>query len=322
MEFITALLNSFFFRERKRYKYIYIYRERERERKRYVHMKNRNVFLGKPFFITVVIAIVITGTLMITSLSRIGTNTATSFLCTFVGSRTKDAAETMSTQLLAILHYATTPVVPQQSLTEIRVSFDVLQLLSPCNFLVFGLGHDSLMWTSFNPGGTTLFLEEDIRWIHRILRNGPTLRVHDVHYSTHLSEADELLSSYKSVPHCLPPDVRLHGNTRCKLALSDLPDEVYNKEWDVIMIDAPRGYFAETPGRMAAIFSAAVMARARVSPGVTHVILHDVNRKVEREYALEFLCEKYRVKAVERLWHFEIPPTSKLLFGTRSTSFC
>ncbi|KAA8548239.1 hypothetical protein F0562_004500 [Nyssa sinensis] len=270
-------------------------------------MKNRNVVLGKPFFITIIIAVVITGALMIASLSRTGGNT-TSFLCTFSGSRSKDATETTPTQLLAVLHYATSRLIPQQSLSEIRVTFDVLQILSPCNFLVFGLGHDSLMWASFNPRGTTLFLEEDIKWVHRILKNVPNLRVYDVNYETRLSEADELLSSYKSVPHCMPPDVRLRGNTRCKLALSDLPDEVYNKEWDVIVIDAPRGYMAETPGRMSAIFTAAVMARARVSPGVTHVMLHDVNRKVEKEYAQEFLCEKYRVKAVQRLWHFEIPP--------------
>lgn len=92
-----------------------------------------------------------------------------------------------------------------------------------------------------------------------------------------------------------------------RLALTTLPDEVYEKEWDMIMIDAPRGYFAEAPGRMAAIYSATVMARNRKKPGVTHVFLHDVNRKVERSYANEFLCKKYLKHAVGRLWHFEIP---------------
>ncbi|KAL8193490.1 hypothetical protein R6Q57_026625 [Mikania cordata] len=49
------------------------------------------------------------------------------------------------------------------------------------------------------------------------------------------------------------------------------------------MIDAPRGYFAE----------AAVMARNRKKSGVTHVFLHDVDRRVEKSYAEEFLCRKY-----------------------------
>lgn len=87
------------------------------------------------------------------------------------------------------------------------------------------------------------------------------------------------------------------------------------------MVDAPRGWFPSAPGRMAAIYSAAVMARGRRSGGVTHVFLHDVNRRVERLYALEFLCEKYRVKAVGRLWHFEIPPASNVS-SAAATSFC
>lgn len=100
---------------------------------------------------------------------------------------------------------------------------------------------------------------------------------------------------------------------------------MYDKEWDLIMIDAPRGYFAEAPGRMAAIFSAAVMARARKGSGVTHVFLHDIDRKVEKVYAEEFLCRKHLVKAVARLWHFEIPPAANVTLGGGATGgewFC
>ncbi|KAE9454243.1 hypothetical protein C3L33_13855, partial [Rhododendron williamsianum] len=209
-------------------------------------------------------------------------------------------------QLRAILHYATSPVVPQQTLDEITLSFDVLRSLSPCNFLVFGLGHDSLMWASFNPRGTTLFLEED-----------PS-------YRTKLFESKALLKSYKSEPDCFPPDkAYLKNNDKCRLALSGLPNEVYDKEWDMIMIDAPRGWFAEAPGRMAAIYSAAVMARNRKGSGVTHVFLHDVDRRVEKAYAKEFLCRKYLVKGVGRLWHFEIPPAANVSGeGRESAGFC
>lgn len=96
-----------------------------------------------------------------------------------------------------------------------------------------------------------------------------------------------------------------------------LPNKVYDTEWDMIMVDAPRGYFAEAPGRMAAIYSAAVMARNRRKPGLTHVFLHDVDRRVEKMYAEKFLCNKYRVKHVGRLWHFEIPPATNT-----SNHFC
>ncbi|GAA0145357.1 hypothetical protein LIER_05572 [Lithospermum erythrorhizon] len=221
--------------------------------------------------------------------------------------------------LNAIRHYATTKVVPQQSFIEISITFEVLRSLGrPANFLVFGLGHDSLMWTSLNPRGTTLFLEEDPQWVQTILKNAPYLNAHMVKYRTKLSEANELIKSYLTDQECFTKNnLILRGNTKCKLALDMLPNEVYDKEWDLIMIDAPRGYFPEAPGRMAAIFSAAVMARNRRSSGVTHVFLHDVDRPVENTWGDLILCKKYLVKSVGRLWHFEIPPSSKM-----SNNFC
>jgi uncharacterized protein (TIGR01627 family) len=124
--------------------------------------------------------------------------------------------------------------------------------------------------------------------------------------TSQLQQADELLKTYRSEPACSPAKATLRGNEKCKLALHNLPDEIYNTEWDLIMIDAPRGYFAEAPGRMAAIFSMNIMARNRKSSGVTHVFLHDVDRRVEKVFAEEFLCRKNLVKGVGRLWHFEI----------------
>ncbi|XP_062104581.1 arabinogalactan O-methyltransferase 1-like [Humulus lupulus] len=224
------------------------------------------------------------------------------------------------TQLLAIVHYATSSVVPQQSIDEIRVSFDVLRAVGPCNFLVFGVGRDSLMWASLNPRGATLFLEEDPSWVKTVLRDAPILRAHPVKYRTRLSQADELISSYKDDPDCSPSTARLSPNSRCRLALTELPSEVYDTEWDLIMIDAPRGYFPAAPGRMAAIYSAAVMARARVGAGVTHVFVHDVNRRVEKMFAEEFLCGKFRVNAIGRLWHFAIPLAADV--SNAGSSFC
>ncbi|KAJ6705084.1 POLYSACCHARIDE BIOSYNTHESIS PROTEIN [Salix purpurea] len=230
-------------------------------------------------------------------------------LCSLASAKARAAADYEATpiQLQSILHYATSKIVPQQSLAEISVTFDVLKTRSPCNFLVFGLGFDSLMWTSLNPHGTTLFLEEDPQWVQTIVKKAPTLNAHTVQYRTQLQEADSLLKTYRSEPFCSPSKAYLRGNYKCKLALTGLPDEVYDKEWDLIMIDAPKGYFPEAPGRMAAIFSAVVMARGRKGSGVTHVFLHDVDRRVEKMFAEEFLCRKYLVKAVGRLWHFEIP---------------
>ncbi|KAL5717553.1 phosphoacetylglucosamine mutase [Ranunculus cassubicifolius] len=273
------------------------------------------------WFLAVAILGVIAGAVLITSIFNFNVSDR-SLICSLAGTYTvPGGADSISTpsQLQTILHYATTKVIPQQSNSEIRVSFNVLQSLSPCNFLVFGLGHDSLMWSSFNPRGTTLFLEEDPKWVQTILKDAPYLKAHHVRYPTQLSQADDLLRSYKSEPECIHLK-SLKLNTRCRLALTDLPDQIYDTEWDLIMIDAPRGYFAEAPGRMGAIYSAAVMARARTKPGITHVFLHDVDRKVEKMFANEFLCKKYLVKSVGRLWHFEIPPA--LNAADSDTGFC
>ncbi|KAG6409753.1 hypothetical protein SASPL_127795 [Salvia splendens] len=37
--------------------------------------------------------------------------------------------------------------------------------------------------------------------------------------------------------------------SKCQLALSGFPSEVYDVEWDLIMEDAPTGYFDGAPGR-------------------------------------------------------------------------
>ncbi|XP_061338740.1 arabinogalactan O-methyltransferase 1-like [Gastrolobium bilobum] len=286
-------------------------------------MKNRYSLPERRWFLGLVIVGLIGAALIIATVTR---NSDSSLPCSFsFGIRTRTRMDEdynpTSIQLRAILHYATSRVVPQQSVSEIKISLDVLKSLGrPSKFLVFGLGHDSLMWASFNPGGTTLFLEEDPKWVQTILKDAPSLRAHTVRYRTQLREANALLSSYRSEPACSPSKAYLRGNEACKLALQNLPDEVYETEWDMIMIDAPKGYFAEAPGRMAAVFSAAVMARNRKGSGVTHVFLHDVDRKVEKVYAEEFLCKKNLVKGVGRLWHFEIPPSSNN--ATNGDRFC
>ncbi|KAJ8441575.1 hypothetical protein Cgig2_003081 [Carnegiea gigantea] len=272
--------------------------------------------IDRPWLVATLAAAVMIAVLML-----IGSFNATSNSAFFCRSKVVDRG-IMPVQLHSILHYATTRAVPQQSAREVHVTFDVLFSIYPCNFLVFGLGHDSLMWASLNPNGFTMFLEEDPNWVRTILTKAPNIRVHSVEYKTHVYDAKNLLAHYKTEPTCLPPKLFLNGNTKCRLVLSDLPNEIYSKEWDVIMIDGPRGYQPELPGRMAAIYTAAVMARLRTRPGVTHVILHDVNRRVERVYAEKFLCKKHLVKGVERLWHFAIPSATKEDTKKVNTFFC
>ncbi|KAL6529114.1 phosphoacetylglucosamine mutase [Orobanche hederae] len=257
------------------------------------------------------------GALLFASLILTNYSSSPRLLCWDGTSGEHAALNATALQLEAILHYATSRAVPQQSFGEISASFDVLRSLGPSNFLVFGLGRDSLMWAGLNLHGRTLFLEEDPLWVQAVLKDAPALRAHSVPYRTKVSEADQLLHHYRTEPDCSAKNSFLRGNHKCRLALDMLPDEVYDTEWDMIMVDAPRGYFPEAPGRMSAIYSAAVMARNREKSGVTHVFVHDVDRMVEKMYAEAFLCRKHLVKAVGRLWHFQIPPAANI-----NTDFC
>ncbi|KAL3597923.1 hypothetical protein D5086_009560 [Populus alba] len=101
----------------------------------------------------------------------------------------------------ALVHYTTSTITPQQTRKEISVSAKVLEKKSPCNFLVFGLGHDSLMWSALNYGGRTVFLEEDEAWIAQIKRRFPMLESHHVTYDSKVNEAAILMEVGKG-PEC------------------------------------------------------------------------------------------------------------------------
>ena len=105
--------------------------------------------------------------------------------------------------------------------------------------------------------------------------------------------------------------------SKCKLSLKGFPNEVYDVEWDLIMVDAPTGYHDEAPGRMSAIYTAGLMARNR-EDGETDVFVHDVDRVVEDKFSKAFLCEGYFREQEGRIRHFTIPS-----HRTRSgRSFC
>ncbi|CAK9147314.1 unnamed protein product [Ilex paraguariensis] len=208
-----------------------------------------------------------------------------------------------STLAQALIHYTTSTITPQQTHKEISVTSKVLDKKSPCNFLVFGLGHDSLMWSALNYGGRTIFLEEDRSWIDQIKGKFPMLEAYHVTYDSKVNQADGLMEVGKA-PECSSVgDIRY---SICQLAVKGLPSEAYEIKWDLIMVDAPTGYHEEAPGRMTAIYTAGMMARNR-EEGETDVFVHDVNREVEDKFSMAFLCEGYMKKQEGRLRHFRIP---------------
>ncbi|EYU22748.1 hypothetical protein ABFS82_03G120400 [Erythranthe guttata] len=219
--------------------------------------------------------------------------------CSFIPTCTKIAPSLAH----ALVHYATLNITPQQTFKEISVSLKILEKKSPCNFLVFGLGHDSLMWTSLNHGGRTVFLEEDKSWIQQINARIPSLESYHVNYDTKVTQADELLEISEREECRTVSDPRF---SKCQLALKGLPSEIYDIDWDLIMVDAPTGYFDGAPGRMSAIYTAGLMARNREN-GETDVFVHDVDRVVEDKFSKALLCQGYLREQEGRIRHFTIP---------------
>uniref|UniRef100_A0A0E0BQ72 Uncharacterized protein n=1 Tax=Oryza glumipatula TaxID=40148 RepID=A0A0E0BQ72_9ORYZ len=208
----------------------------------------------------------------------------------------------------AMVHYATANVTPQQTAAEIGVSLRVLQRRAPCNFLVFGLGLDSAMWAALNHGGRTVFLEEDAAWIASVKAGHPGLESYHVAYDTRVTDADELIA-LRHEPACTSqPSLAAAAAASCRLALRGLPPVFHELEWDLIMVDAPTGWTPESPGRMGAIYTAGMAARARApGAGATEVFVHDVDRHVEDTFSKAFLCDGYLVEQVGRIRRFVIP---------------
>ncbi|KAH6796839.1 IRREGULAR XYLEM protein [Perilla frutescens var. hirtella] len=208
----------------------------------------------------------------------------------------------------ALIHYASNSnSSDHMSYTDIKHISDALRQCSqPCNVLVFGLTAESLLWRALNHNGRTVFIDENRYYAAYIEEKYPEIEAYDVQYATRLSEMPELIAAVKEQVRneCRPVQNLLFSE--CKLGLNDLPNQLYEVEWDVILVDGPRGYWPEAPGRMAAIFTTAVLARSKRAGGnpKTHVFVHDFNMKVDRITSDEFLCRENLVKSTDTMGHF------------------
>ncbi|CAO2821784.1 unnamed protein product [Amaranthus hypochondriacus] len=200
-------------------------------------------------------------------------------------------------------------------LGDTKTIMDVIRRCPPpCNFLVFGLTHESLLWHALNNHGRTVFIDENRYYAAYMEEKHQGIEAYDVQYTTKLSDYKELISSVKEQSHneCKPVQNLLFSD--CKLGINDLPNQFYDIDWDVILVDGPRGHWITAPGRMSTIFTAGVLARSKKASarsGKTHVFVHDYNLEPQRMSSEEFLCKENMVENNGMLAHFVLERMDK-----------
>lgn len=172
----------------------------------------------------------------------------------------------------------------QATYEEYKLVHDVVVERAPSNVLVFGVGRDSPLWMDANDGGRTVFLEDVAEWADFARKEVPGIEVHDVRYGT-LRVFWHLLKHVEE-----------------RLWMDDLPGDVEATDWDVILVDAPRGTRWYRPGRMKSIYTASVLARR--SGG--DVFVHDCHRSVERQASDRFLGADRLVGQAGSMRHYRV----------------
>ena len=152
----------------------------------------------------------------------------------------------------------------------------ISSLVSNSNFLIFGTGNDTPLWKEANKEGTTLFLENDTRWVDKNDKN-----THIVNYTCTRPQAESLLQKYKE------------GNDEG--LLMDHPEQLKDIVWDFILVDSP---WDGSHGRMQSIY----LASKLLKKNHTQIFLHDCDRWVENIYGRFFFGDNF--KQFTKLRHF------------------
>ncbi|XP_062102659.1 protein IRX15-LIKE [Humulus lupulus] len=209
-----------------------------------------------------------------------------------------------------LLHYASrSNDTFKMSFSELKPIADVIRKCSsPCNLLVFGLTQETLLWKALNHNGRTVFIDENRYYAAYYEQLHPEIDAYDVQYTTKASEIKELIAAARDQikNECRPVQNLLFSD--CRLGLNDLPNHVYEVDWDVIIVDGPRGDWADAPGRIQPIFTAGVLARSKKGGNAkTHVFVHDFRKGLERVCGDEFLCRENLVESSsELLGHYVV----------------
>ena len=173
----------------------------------------------------------------------------------------------------------------QLSIKEYELVAKTLYEKGYCNMLVFGVGRDSFLWMELNPGGKTVFLEDQEFWLQHVVEQLPKIQAYQVNYHTKRFQWRHFLNNPRAL-------------------LMTLPEKILNTRWDIILVDGPTGCDNTTPGRMQSIYMAALLAHQKNSHA--DVFIHDCDREVEAAYSNKFFRDDYLKTTIDRLRHYKI----------------
>jgi uncharacterized protein (TIGR01627 family) len=187
----------------------------------------------------------------------------------------------------------------QQTLQNYVDVTETIRKLAPANVLVFGLGGDTAFYYTANPGGACVYVEESAEWIQKV--SAPSfVTVLQYSYRTKVSEFPQLANA---------TDAQLHE----QLYMKELPSHILTTPWDVVLIDAPRGYEPGLPGRAMPIYTTwHILNHIMTKESRTvFVFVHDINRRLEQDMATRFFG-KWRSKRQDKMFYFstELPARS------------
>ncbi|GAB4860434.1 hypothetical protein Ancab_035593 [Ancistrocladus abbreviatus] len=185
---------------------------------------------------------------------------------------------------------------------EYRFLAELIGQRAPCNLLVFGMEPQYMLLSEINAAGTTVFLVDNPEKVKNVRSRSNNTRIYRVKHEKPARDAYKLLRHARKKRACAPNPGPIEASA-CRLALTELPKEVYGNKWDVVLVDGPSSDAPDAPGRMAAIYTASLIARAG---NITNVVVHDVDRTIEKWFSWEFLCEENLVSSKGKFWNFRI----------------
>ena len=165
-----------------------------------------------------------------------------------------------------------------------------IELISPSNILVFGLGFDSILWNDLNINGKTIFIEDNNDWIEKF--ENKNLSIKKVSYKTEIEKFQE------------------YGFNSEILSLK-LDKEIIKTKWDMIIIDGPLGHQPPRdwagPGRMSSLYTA-----KHLSKYAKYIVVDDFSREIERTFSYKYFGKENLYKLINnKLAFFKINNNEK-----------